>query len=255
MGIHILIAAKDQEVVQTISETLRKFGEEATIAGYTHSIENTIARIDTLKPDLVFMDVKLADGEAFEVLHQISVHPQIIFISENDQLLLKSLDFAAYRHLKKPIKTELLFKTLSDFIAAYPKEGPLTSEAKPTAHTSLHNSYDGKIGLRVQGRVIFVNTHTIIHCVSIAEGKATRIVLEEQQITDSRPLKTIEALLEPYGIVRIHKSYLINLRHIAEITRSKKYWTLKLQNNDEFTIPGKRVPAFKEQLQKHYIVY
>jgi two-component system, LytTR family, response regulator LytT len=113
----VLIVEDEKPAVTRLVNMLKKVVPEAEITGITDGVESTLNYLDqNPSPDLVFMDIHLADGSAFEIFRHHSLDGiGIIFTTAYDQYAIEAFKVHALYYLLKPIKQEDLELALSRY--------------------------------------------------------------------------------------------------------------------------------------------
>ncbi|HYK46038.1 MAG TPA: LytTR family DNA-binding domain-containing protein [Parafilimonas sp.] len=109
----ILIVEDELLLVKHLVKLLADVEPAAQIAGSTNSISATIAWLSTHdKPDLILMDIELADGQSFEIFEKMEVKSPVIFTTAYDEYALKAFKVSSIDYLLKPVKETDLKRAL-----------------------------------------------------------------------------------------------------------------------------------------------
>jgi two-component system, LytTR family, response regulator LytT len=112
----ILIVEDEELAVKKLQKTLLAIDRMIEIVGVTDSIKSTV---DYLKsnppPDLILMDIELADGQSFEVFNMVPVKGPVIFITSYDEYALKAFKVNSVDYLLKPVQKEELEAALNKY--------------------------------------------------------------------------------------------------------------------------------------------
>jgi two-component system, LytTR family, response regulator len=207
-----------------------------TIIGSANNVDDALALIKKEKPQLVYLDIELNRGNAFELLENlkksIGIHFEIIFITAFNEYALKAFKQNAIDYIVKPISTDEL-KQATEKAAqkiSYTSAGQnvlaLLSQLKQDTALS-------KIGLPVAEGLHFVNANAIIRAE--AKGSYTIIYLvNDKKITCTKPLKDIEVLLPGKQFMRVHNSWIINSAHLKKYFKGKDSY---VEMEDDSIVP------------------
>lgn len=184
------------------------------IIGEADDISTGISLIESSKPDLIFLDIKLKSGTSFELLAQLpNISAEVIFVTAYDNYAIRAFQMAAFGYLLKPIQISELNKVLDRFEKA-------KSPIQLPQHTKiLIENFDQH---SVKKLVIQnVNGFKVVPLEDIfylqGEVNYTRLFLQGgEKVMTSRTLKDYETFLVDFGFFRIHQSHLINLSHVKE---------------------------------------
>jgi DNA-binding LytR/AlgR family response regulator len=116
MNTKILIVEDEELAVKKLQKTLLAVDESAEVVGVTDSIKGTVEWLQNNKlPDLILMDIELADGQSFEVFNLVEVKVPVIFTTSYDEYALKAFKVNSIDYLLKPIQKEELQAALEKF--------------------------------------------------------------------------------------------------------------------------------------------
>jgi len=112
----ILIVEDEELAVKKLQKTLLSIDRMVEVVGVTDSIKSTV---DFLKqntpPDLILMDIELADGQSFEVFNMVTVKNPVIFITSYDEYALKAFKVNSVDYLLKPVQKDELEAALNKY--------------------------------------------------------------------------------------------------------------------------------------------
>jgi two-component system LytT family response regulator len=166
---------------------------------------------ESIKPDIVFLDVELGDGSGFDFLEK-AVHTnfKIIFTTAFDSYAIKAFKVNATDYLLKPFSSGELKTAVEKAISQQTTTG-ISPEMRLLM--DYMNGNKSRIALPVQSGFEFINVTEILRCE--AEGNYTKFYMKGGKThLVSKTLKTYENLLETEGFCRIHAAHLINLKEI-----------------------------------------
>ena len=205
------------------------------------TVKEAISKIDSLKPELVFLDIMLQQGTGFDVLEKIK-HTKfhLIFVTAYDQYALQAFRYSAIDYLTKPLDPDLLEESLQR-LTELPKEQELSPKLE--ALKENHKSLD-KLALHDAQGIQLVRVKDILYCKS--QNNYTEFHLVDQKsILVSRTLKDFDELLGQNGFFRVHQSYLINLNRITQYLKQDGGY-VKMEDGTLITVSRRK----KEELLK-----
>lgn len=210
------------------------------IIGYAENVENAKKLIDRLKPDLVFMDIMLTDGTAFDVLQHVSYRSfHLIFTTAYEQHAVRAFKYSAIDYLLKPVDPQDL-KMAIDRIADM-QERVMADRQISELQDNLSKTPD-KIVLPTQEAMYVVKLDQIIRCET--SGSYTKFYIADgREIVVSKAMKSYEEILTEPDFFRIHQSHLININFIESYSREGM-----VKMNDKTEVPiarAKKEPFFK----------
>ncbi len=112
----ILIVEDEDLAVKKLQKVLASVDESAEVVGVTHSIQSSVdwlQKNDT--PDLILMDIELADGQSFEIFERTEVKSTVIFTTSYDEYAIKAFKVNSADYLLKPIQKEDLEAALEKY--------------------------------------------------------------------------------------------------------------------------------------------
>ena len=177
--------------------------------------------IETLRPQLVFMDIELKNSNSIDMLNQLgTIDFEIIFTTAFDSYALKAFKFCAIDYLLKPIEVDEL-KSAVDRAGKRIAKNAVVSYLDVMIHNMKNtNIAEHQIALPNSEGLVFVKVNDIIYCEG--DGAYTHVILRnKKQIMTSRYLKEFELMLTDYHFCRIHQSHLVNLNEISKYVRGE----------------------------------
>lgn len=112
----VLIAEDETAAFENLALALRAAEPSAEIVGNTESVEQTVAWLRSRPaPDLIFMDVRLSDGSAFEIFDKVKTDVPVVFTTAYDRYALDAFRVNGIDYLLKPVKEEELRRALERF--------------------------------------------------------------------------------------------------------------------------------------------
>jgi two-component system LytT family response regulator len=199
---------------------LKQHCPDVQVVGEAGGVESAYRMIVDLKPDLVFLDIKMDDGTGFDLLKQVEpVDFKVIFITAYDQFAVKAFKFSALDYLLKPVDADELAEAVNKTEKLVVRE--LNTQLVTLEDNMTHGDKAGKkIVLRTFESIHLVNTRDIIFCESTESSYTLFYLMNHDTILVSNRMKEYEEMLGEYGFFRVHKSFLINLRHISRFDKT-----------------------------------
>jgi two-component system, LytTR family, response regulator LytT len=218
--------------------------KQVFVIGESDCVEDAIADILGLKPDIVFLDIELADESGLDLakqLENLNPAPATIFATAYDEFALKAFELNAVDYILKPFDEERINKTLKK-IKKIKKIGdhdfPISSE---------NNIQNGKIAVLVDERIILLPNADIVYLES-SEGKCA-IETMDQKYTVSEALVVLEKKLPNTKFLRVHRSFIVNIDHIVEIEPwFNSTYNLIMKNDSKVPVSRTYVKELKQML-------
>ncbi len=218
---------------------------EITLEGWADNVADGRTLIIEKEPDLVLMDIQLADGTAFDILK--SVYPirfKIIFLTAFENYAIEAIKFSAFDYLLKPFSEEELVASLHKLRDSNPVKSD--KESLEVLLNNLQDSSPKKIILKTNDSIYVVPVSNIVRCE--ADTSYTHFILYNgNQITVSSNLKKYEQDLKSHHFIRVHHSHIINMDYIVRFSKNDGGY---IELMDGTTIPVSK--RRKEELMKAF---
>lgn len=242
MKIRALIVDDEAANRENLAGLLHRYCPQVQVIGQASTNEEALDQINTLNPDLVFLDVRMPGGDIFSMLEQVKdIRFGIIFVTAYDEYAFRAFQFNALDYLLKPVDIYKLIDSVNRATDAINlKEENL--RLKNLVDNQKRHEQDKRIALPQDDKIDFIPIRQIIRCQ--AESNYTRFILENhREILVSHTLKDFEAALESCGFIRTHQSHLVNLNHIQTLIKRDGGY---LKMSDGSSVPISR--SRKEEL-------
>ncbi len=199
-------------------------------------------------PDLVFMDVQLADGSAFDLLKLVKIEAPVVFTTAYDQYAMEAFKTASIGYLLKPVKKESLKEVvakLDDYKKMFNAQGESLLKSMAS-----HNDYKKRFVIRFGEHIKTLQVEDIAYCFS--ESKATFArTFEGRTYPMDHNLDALEDMLSPNDFFRINRQYIICLKAIEEMkthSKARVIVTLKPPVKEQPIVSSERSAEFKHWL-------
>jgi len=247
-----IIVEDEKNSQELLKELVTEYCEGVEIADIAGNVAEALEALDTHKPDLVFLDIELPDGDGFQVLEQAPNKAfDVIFTTAYDQYAMKAFKFSATDYLLKPVdidELEAAVKRVRDKHQAGKAE-PAEQSAKLEALVqNLRNMTQPlkRIVLPTSNGFTVVNPENIIRCES--DRNYTFIFLTDgRKILVSRTIKEYDEMLSDHNFFRIHQSHLINLNFLKNYTRGRGGY-VELTDGTVLDVSARRKSEFLKRM-------
>jgi two-component system LytT family response regulator len=229
----------DDEIanIKNLNVLLNKYCPEITIVNTSDNIYDAEKIIRADKPDLIFLDIRLKEKTAFDLLPNIQdILFEVIFVTAYDEYGIQAIKFAALDYILKPINIKELQTAVAKAVLKI-KSNQQNSQIQFLIDQLQPAQPSRKIALPMQSEIRYVNIDEIIRCK--ADNTYTTFHLTNETIIISKSLKEYTDLLTPYGFIRTHQSHLINTKYIKSWLKEDG-GTILLEN-------GKKIPVSRQK--------
>lgn len=217
MKIKTIIVEDEQISRDILRNYITKYCPSVELLGEASNIEEAQKLIEKHELDLVFLDVEMPFGNAFDLLEKVENKTfEVVFVTAYDHYAIEALNNQATYYLLKPISIDELIKAVSIVTEIKEKENELeTTVLMPKA---IHQ-VNGKITIPQQDGFEVVAVNEILFCK--ADDNYTEIYFENSKKLVSKTLKYFEEALKDNSFVRVHKSFLVNVNEISKYKKGK----------------------------------
>ncbi len=195
-------------------------------------------------PDVVLMDIHLADGSAFDLVKLVKIDCPIIFTTAFDEYAMEAFKTSGIDYLLKPVKKDELqaaFQKLNKFRSFF--HSSKVAEIQEPANTE----YKKRFVIRFGEHIKTLSVEDILYCFS--ENKATYArTAEGRTYPMDNNLDSLEAMLDPEHFFRINRQYIISLKAIDEMktySKARVIVTLKPAVKEPPVVSSERAAQFK----------
>lgn len=229
-----LIIDDEPPVRATLRSLLDKTCPDVKLVGEASSVKTGLTAIREKSPDLILLDIKMDDGTGFDLLNQFDhINFKIIFITAYEEYAIRAFEFSAIDYILKPVNPEKLVNAVKR--AAQLKGNDFNTQLR--ALKEIIQNPGGsikKIVLKSMESIFLLNVDDIVHCCS--DGSYTVFeTVSNQKIIISKVLKEYDTLLSGSGFFRIHRSHLVNLKHITRFDRHDGGYVV-MSNGDKLPV-------------------
>jgi len=237
------IIVEDEETSRTILKNyVAKYCPKVELLGEAANVDEALVLIRNHELDLVFLDVEMPYGNAFDLLDKVGDRTfETVFVTAYDHYAIDALNAHASYYLLKPISIDTLIEAVDYVHDIKEKENQL----QDTILSPKQSTVSGKITIPVQNGFEVLQIEDILYCQ--ADDNYTQIFLQNKKKLVSKTLKYFEEALSDNGFARVHKSYLVNVNAITQYKKGKG-GSVVLHNGKEIMVS----PARKKELLSYF---
>ncbi len=231
MQLKTILVDDEKNAREILRNYLTKYCLNITIVGEAENINEALKLTKKQPIDLVFLDVEMPYGNAFDFIEQLK-NPdfEIVFVTAYDHYAMDALNNHAAFYLTKPISIDNLIKAVDYVTDIKEKENALQNKVLVPKLKSIA----GKISIPTQNGFEVLDIQSIIYAK--ADDNYTLLFLEDNtKKLVSKTLKYFEDALSDNGFSRIHKSHLVNINCITKYNKGKG-GTIELSNGKELSV-------------------
>ena len=246
--IRALIVEDETAAAVNLRAILRETAPDVEIVA---TLESVTESVDYLRahpqPDLLFMDIHLADGDSFRIFDAVEIVAPVIFTTAYDQYALDAFKVSGIDYLLKPLNG-------ADVRRAVDKFRRLTGSERHDYGARVQAMAAGReetFLVHVRDRIIPLHRDKIAYCYTSNE-KVTACDFDGESYPLDRTLETLQTLLPPSDFFRANRQFIISRRAVRDIVvwfGSRLALSLQVPTPERIIISKARVPEFKAWLR------
>ena len=232
----------------TLSRMLKMYCPEVNIIGEANNIVDAGKLIHQLKPEIIFLDIRIGQHTGFDLLEMLKTHDfQLVFVTAYDQYAIQAFQYSALDYLLKPIDPDRLITVVQKCLKE--KNDHQSSDRLKIVQDGWGNK---------ETETIIVNNDQGYHFILLTElmrlssDRGTTAFHTEHQpvITVAKNIGDFAKMLPESSFFRCHQSHIVNFRWVSSylfqdggtiIMRDKTPVPLARARREEFI---KRIKAF-----------
>lgn len=221
-----VIIEDEKAAVRNLTSLLNEVKPEAEIIAILDSINSTIEWFDIHPmPELVFMDIHLADGSAFEIFDHISITCPIIFTTAYDEYALRAFKVNSIDYLLKPIGKEDIehaFEKLDNLQDTIPENGSRRENKEEELLHLIHSlkkqeNYKTHFLIPIKGDKLLPVSIDMIQLFYIKDCQVKAVLTDGVEYNFSLTLDELVDCLNPSLFFRVNRQFLISREAIKDL--------------------------------------
>lgn len=245
---NIVIIEDEPRTARSLENILLDLKPEAEIGGWYDSIESSVSALkSSVSPDLIFMDIQLADGLCFEIFKSVDITCPVVFCTAFDEYSLEAFKSNGIDYILKPFSRDDIWEALKkvDELRNFfqkrnvPDFAELLSKVNPPA---------GKTSFLVFRNQKYTTIQTENVAFFYIRNDATyAMCFDRQEYPMSQPLAQIASQVSAVQFFRVNRQYLLNFKAVKEIEHyflRKLYIRLVIDTPDKLFINKEKAHSF-----------
>jgi DNA-binding LytR/AlgR family response regulator len=252
---NVLIVEDEPLAAQRLEKLTKEIKPGLIVLNKIDSVKRSVEWLKSNDiPDLILMDIQLADGLSFQIFDQCEVKSPVIFTTAYDEYALRAFKVNSIDYILKPVDKD-------ELMAAFRKFEALTHnrlqpdkmiESIGYAMQMLTKKYKERFVAKVGEHLRTVEINEILFFFSLEKTTFAQTKDGRKHILDFT-MDQLEGLINPDRFFRISRKYLVALDSILDMityTNSRLKLTLKTSDDNEVIVARERVQEFKDWLDK-----
>lgn len=250
---NVLIIEDETAAAVNLKSILRSVMPDCNVIDVLESIEESVDFFNDKSqptPDLVFMDIHLADGESFRIFDSVEIQAPIIFTTAYDEYALRAFKVNSIDYILKPIKAEDLRHAIDKFTLL---SGMERNDYKSRVNTMIESSKRDSqrvFLVHFKDKIIPLSIDDIAFFYTSNEKVSAHTYSGERYVID-RTLEVLQSLLPDDEFFRANRQFIVARKAVKDIAvwfGSRLSLNLSIETPEKIIISKARVPEFKQWL-------
>jgi DNA-binding LytR/AlgR family response regulator len=257
----VLIIEDEELAVKKLRKTLESVDSTAEVVGVADSIRSSVNWLQqNPAPDLILMDIELADGQSFEIFDKVEVKSTVIFTTSYDEYALKAFKVNSVDYLLKPVQKEDLqaalnkLKTMQTMYGGNGASDPLNVDnlVKELQQKLQPKEFRKRFLVKHAQKLVSVDVEEIAYFYS--DGRLNFFkTLDNKKFVVDYTMDELEDMLDPNKYFRISRSFYVSIASIDQIHDyfgNRLLLHLKPAVDKESIVSREKVADFKKWMGK-----
>lgn len=250
---NVLIIEDETAAAANLQAILRKVAPSYNVLTVLESIEESVDFFtdpEQTQPDLVFMDIHLADGESFHIFDKVEISAPIIFTTAYDEYALRAFKVNSIDYILKPIMQEDLIRAIEKLANLSGKERGEYKERVDTMVESSKKESQRVFLVHYKDKIIPLSINDIAFFYT-ANEKVSAFTFTGEKYQIDRTLEMLQSALPADEFFRANRQYIVARNAVKDIAvwfGSRLALNLTQETPEKIIISKARVPEFKQWL-------
>ncbi|HZF64114.1 MAG TPA: LytTR family DNA-binding domain-containing protein [Chitinophagaceae bacterium] len=257
----ILIVEDEELAVKKLTKTVSAVDEKAEIIGVADSIKSTVEWLENNPaPDLILMDIELADGQSFEIFNLTQVKSPVVFTTSYDEYALQAFKVNSIDYLLKPVQKEdlqLAMNKYQQMKQMYQKgenkpESNIDQIIKELQQKLQPKEYRKRFLVKLSQKLVSIEVEDIAYFFSDGRLNFFKTFDNKKFIVDYT-MDELEEMLDPNLYFRISRSFFVSIDSVDQIHDyfgNRLLLHLKPEIDKESIVSREKVSDFKKWMGK-----
>lgn len=249
----VLIVEDEIAAARRLSKMLLEIEPSAQILGITDSISSTVEWIKSNpEPDLILLDIHLADGVSFKIFNQVKVKCPIIFTTAFDQYAIQAFKLNSIDYLLKPINPEDLRFSLNKFKEKQSPSNNFDFEKILAEIRKPQLDYQQRFVVQFADKLKAIEIDSVAYFIAM-EKSVFLVSTDNHRYAVDYTMEKLETVLNPKSFFRVNRKFIVSFKAIKNMyfySKSRVKLELNPPVDSEVIVSTERSSDFKEWLNQ-----
>lgn len=249
----ILIIEDERLAAEKLDRMVTKLRPDVTLLGPIETVDHAIKWLSSNPaPDLILMDIQLADGISFDIFHKVNIISPIIFTTAYDEYAIRAFKVNSIDYLLKPIDPDALETALKKFERMSSALSFDTMRIETLRH-QISQTYKSRFLVKVGANMLSLLIRDI-ELFFISERSVFIRTFQGKTYDLDYSLDQLQQLVDPDQFFRINRNFMVNIDAVTKLV-SYSSSRIKLDltpefKSDDLIVSRDKVPEFKKWLDR-----
>jgi two-component system LytT family response regulator len=247
--IRAVLIDDETDSIRVLRKLLETYCPQVEVVGTAEGVETGLAVIQATHPDVLFLDIEMTQGNAFDLLNQLRpVAFQVIFVTAFDNYAIRAFKYSAVDYLLKPVDIDELVSAVGRVAERSQQRNIIDQMQVFLDNMGTYSLSQQKMAVPTVDGLIFINLREVVRLE--AKSSYTQIKLENGEVVmATRTIEDYEDILPETLFCRIHNSHIINLQKIEKYHKGRGGYVI-LEDGSEIEVASRRRQEFLRRLLK-----
>jgi len=213
----VLIVEDEKIAADRLISLLQSITPNLAVLAYLETCEDTVKYLlEKPAPELIFLDIHLADGHSFEIFNQIQVPCPIIFVTAYNQYALKAFDVNGLHYLLKPVKISELKEALNRFNQLGSSNTDYKAILDNIKENQRKSEFKQRFLVKVGDQLKMIGVDHIAYFFSQDGFTHLRTTSNDTFIIDNK-LEDLGSILDPSQFFRVNRKFVVSIESIKKM--------------------------------------
>lgn len=251
----VVIIEDEQPAARRLSRLILEAEPEAEITAMLEAVQDVVEYFeDGHRPDLIFMDIQLADGISFDIFQKTQILAPVIFTTAFDHYAVKAFKVNSIDYLLKPIEQDELSAAIGKWKRIYRQNDfqPVDYAELLKAIQTKKDTFRKRFLVKSGTRLTHINVQDVAYFFS-DDGNTFLVTRSDDRFVLENVLDELEESLDPEAFFRINRKMILSPDCIGRINphfNNRFMLEISPAFNEEVLVSRQRSPAFRQWLDK-----